>query len=344
MLTINHSICPECSMGCGLNLISKDGEIVGVNPYKNHPINEGKNCKNSIDNINTIKSAPKISEYDYNQKITESVELLKKYDSNDVTIITSGKTDNADLEKIVDFAQEKDYNIVAYENNFTKIDSELIPTYEDVEKSDLIISIGDVYRNNSLIARRIIHAQQNNAKTININVTDNLAGYNSDEFKKIESYDEIINVLEKIETTKDTIIIINDINSTENYEKIVEYVKEKGIKILTLYKHPNTFSVLNTIQCVQKEELMESINNSKLLLVINEELSEILDDECLENNDIIKLSSTDADAIPIRAWYEKDGSFTNSEGLTQEFEDAVQNEDNQIKTISEILTLVGQEI
>ena len=89
---------------------------------------------------------------------------------------------------------------------------------------------------------------------------------------------------------------------------------------------------------------MESINNSKLLLVINEELSEILDDECLENNDIIKLSSTDADAIPIRAWYEKDGSFTNSEGLTQEFEDAGQNEDNQIKTISEILTLVGQEI
>jgi formate dehydrogenase major subunit len=36
--------CPYCGVGCGLNLIVNDGKLVGVEPNKRSPINEGKLC------------------------------------------------------------------------------------------------------------------------------------------------------------------------------------------------------------------------------------------------------------------------------------------------------------
>ncbi|MCD1293981.1 formate dehydrogenase subunit alpha [Methanocella sp. CWC-04] len=36
--------CPFCGVGCGLNLVVKDGKVVGVEPWKRSPVNEGKLC------------------------------------------------------------------------------------------------------------------------------------------------------------------------------------------------------------------------------------------------------------------------------------------------------------
>jgi formate dehydrogenase alpha subunit len=38
------AICPYCSCGCGIYLVVEDGRIVGQEPWKAHPVNEGKNC------------------------------------------------------------------------------------------------------------------------------------------------------------------------------------------------------------------------------------------------------------------------------------------------------------
>ncbi|KZX11502.1 formate dehydrogenase subunit alpha [Methanobrevibacter curvatus] len=38
------TICPYCGTGCGLNLVVVDGKVVGVEPWKRHPVNEGKLC------------------------------------------------------------------------------------------------------------------------------------------------------------------------------------------------------------------------------------------------------------------------------------------------------------
>ena len=46
MLNLKHTICPSCSTGCGITLISNNKELLGTYPYKRHEINEGKNCKN----------------------------------------------------------------------------------------------------------------------------------------------------------------------------------------------------------------------------------------------------------------------------------------------------------
>ncbi len=38
------TICPYCGCGCGINLVVKDGKVAGVEPWKRHPVNEGKLC------------------------------------------------------------------------------------------------------------------------------------------------------------------------------------------------------------------------------------------------------------------------------------------------------------
>src|SRR5665811_598851 len=40
--------CPYCGCGCGLNLVVQEGKLVGVEPWKRHPMNEGKLCPKGL--------------------------------------------------------------------------------------------------------------------------------------------------------------------------------------------------------------------------------------------------------------------------------------------------------
>lgn len=342
MLTINHTICPECSIGCGLNVISKDGIIVGINPFKNNEINEGKNCKNCteyIDNISTMENKT----FDYDNVIDELKNKMESTDSEKITILTSGNTDNNDLDNLIKFADDKGVNLVSYEYEFTKINPELIASYDEVEKADQIITIGDIYRKNSLIGRRIIHAKENDAKTINIYTETNLTGFNSDEFKQIESFDELNQVLDSIDFTENTIIIINEISSTQNYEDLIKLIEDKNIKLLPLLQHPNSYSILEKTESLSKEELANKIEDSELIILVNENPLEYLDDSILEGKTIISLTQNGVElglTVPVKVWCQKETSFTNSEGLTQNYPDAINDEENTLKTVSEVLDLI----
>ncbi len=342
MLTINHTICPECSIGCGLNVISKDGIIVGINPFKNNEINEGKNCKNCteyIDNISTMENKT----FDYDNVIDELKNKMESTDSEKITILTSGNTDNNDLDNLIKFADDKGVNLVSYEYEFTKINPELIASYDEVEKADQIITIGDIYRKNSLIGRRIIHAKENDAKTINIYTETNLTGFNSDEFKQIESFDELNQVLDSIDFTENTIIIINEISSTQNYGDLIKLVEDKNIKVLPLLQHPNSYSILEKTESLSKEELANKIEDSELIILVNENPLEYLDDSILEGKNIISLTQNGVElglTVPVKVWCQKETSFTNSAGLTQNYPDAINDEENTLKTVSEVLDLI----
>ena len=342
MLTINHTICPECSIGCGLNVISKDGIIVGINPFKNNEINEGKNCKNCteyIDNISTMENKT----FYYDNVINELKNKMESSDSEKITILTSGNTDNNDLDNLIKFADDKGVNLVSYEYEFTKINPELIASYDEVEKADQIITIGDIYRKNSLIGRRIIHAKENDAKTINIYTETNLTGFNSDEFKQIESFDELNQVLDSIDFTENTIIIINEISSTQNYEDLIKLIEDKNIKLLPLLQHPNSYSILEKTESLSKEELANKIEDSELIILVNENPLEYLDDSILEGKNIISLTQNGVElglTVPVKVWCQKETSFTNSAGLTQNYPDAINDEENTLKTVSEVLDLI----
>ena len=341
MLKINHAICPKCSIGCGINLISKDGFIVGINPFKNHEINEGKNCKNCIDYINQL-STINFKEFDYDEPLAQIKNKLNTVDKDNVVIITSGNSDTATLDKIIEYTQQNDYKLLTYEYNFTKIDSDLIASYDEIEQAEKIITIGDIFRNNSLIARRIIHAQEKNAETSNIHTEENLTGYNSNQFIKIDSYDNLCELIDS-SLPENTIVVINEIDSKDNYEKLVELIKDKNIKILPLLKHPNSFTVLEKTNPSSLDEITNAINESELVIFINENPLEYLDSVLLENKQIISLTEDDTGLglkIPVRLWSQMETSFTNSMGTTQTYPDAIQDESNNLKTVTEILELI----
>ena len=341
MLAINHTICPGCSIGCGLNVISKNGIIVGINPFKNHEINEGKNCKNCTDYINKV-SALEHKTFNYEDVINDIKNKIDDTDNNKITIITSGNTDNNDLENLIKFADERGFDLVSYEYEFTRIDPELIPSYDEVEKANQIITIGDIYRKNSLIGRKIIHAKENASKTINIYWETNLTGFNSDEFKQIETCDDLIQLIDSMDVTDNTIVIINEISSKENYEKLIKLIEDKNMKILPLLQHPNSYSILEKTESLSKEELTDKIGDSELIIIVNEDPREYLDEAIFEGKEIVSLTQNCADVgltVPLKIWCQKDTSFTNSEGLTQEYSDAIMDDENELKTLSEVLEL-----
>ncbi|MCX6692936.1 MAG: formate dehydrogenase subunit alpha [Methanomicrobiales archaeon] len=44
LLTYVPTTCPYCGVGCGLNLVVNEGRLVGVEPWRRTPVNEGKLC------------------------------------------------------------------------------------------------------------------------------------------------------------------------------------------------------------------------------------------------------------------------------------------------------------
>ena len=54
------TICPYCGVGCGLNLVVKDGRLVGVEPWKRHPVNEGKLCPKGLACDQFVHSADRL--------------------------------------------------------------------------------------------------------------------------------------------------------------------------------------------------------------------------------------------------------------------------------------------
>ena len=102
------TICPYCGTGCGIYLVVKDGEIVGVEPWKEHPVNEGKNCpkgKNAYGFIYgddrlekpLIKENGSFREATWEEALGLIADKLKGADSNSVGFINSGRTTNEDL-------------------------------------------------------------------------------------------------------------------------------------------------------------------------------------------------------------------------------------------------------
>ena len=122
MLEIKHTLCPSCSVGCGLNVIINNGEIVGTFPYKRHPVNAGKNCLNGRNSIECYqnkfdKAIVSKSETDIEKAIEEVSKELGSADSSNVTIICSGNNDMEEIEAIKEFGESKNFNIAFYADN-----------------------------------------------------------------------------------------------------------------------------------------------------------------------------------------------------------------------------------
>ena len=322
MLEIKHTLCPSCSVGCGINVVLNDGEIVGTFPYKRHPVNAGKNCLNGRTSIDCYKN--KFDSVDEDALIGDIKKELQSRDASDITVICSGNNTLEEIEAIKNFAESNAFNIAFYADDLVNVDD--VASYDEVANAETVFVIGDLLYENPLIGRRIVHAKQKGAKvyalvkaekSVTSNIADECFAGSVDEFLSSNDFDE------------SSVLVFNQIDSQEDLDKI----KSLGCKILPVFSKPNTKGALGVIDSKSKEELFELLDNTKLLLVFNDDIVDELDYDFSRISKIIsfapcanKTTEISDIVIPIKTWLEKDGSFVNAMGDTQTFNAAIESD------------------
>ena len=211
MFEIKHTLCPSCSVGCGINVILDNEEVVGTFPYKRNPINEGKNCSNGRSSIEDIE---KIA---FDEKVLgDAVAKLKSANADKVTVAFSGSNSNEDLEAIKALCESKGFNILAYADNLRNFEE--VASYDEVEQASTVYVIGNVLYENPLIGRRIVRAKENGAKIIvnddlegspTANIADEFTSVSVKEFLENDFDDESVLVFNKVDSFEDLDLIAN---------------------------------------------------------------------------------------------------------------------------------------
>ena len=323
MLEIKHTLCPSCGVGCGINVVLDDGEIVGTFPYKRHPINEGKNCLNGRNSIESyVNRFDEAAISNTEKAIDEIAKELKSADSSEVTVIASGNNSVEEIEAIKDFANSNNYNIGFYADNLKNFDE--VASYDDLENASKIFVIGDLLYGNPLVGRRLVHAKNNGAEIYAADSSKNVTAAIATEF----SIKPVGEFLDEIKSNVDdsSIIIFNKVDESADLDIIEEILSSAQCKVLPVFSKSNSKGALGVIDAKSKEEMDELLDNTKVLLVFNDDIVEEYDYDFSKLSKIIsfapcanKTTEMSNVVVPIKSWLEQDGSFVNSMGETQTF-------------------------
>lgn len=187
------TICPYCGTGCGMNLVTKDGKVVGVEPWKRHPVNEGKLCPKgnfSYEFINRddrltvplIKENGEFREASWDEALDLVANKLKEVcdeDPNKVGFYACARSPNENI-----FITQKLARVACGTQNVdhcarichgptvaglaTTLGSGAMTNgFDSIEEADVIFCIGsNNMEAHPLFGRKIIRAQKNGAKLI----------------------------------------------------------------------------------------------------------------------------------------------------------------------------------
>lgn len=334
MLEIKHTLCPSCSVGCGINVVLKDEDIVGTFPYKRHPVNEGKNCLNGRNSIECfknkiVKATISNSEADVEKAIEEVSKELSSADASSVTVVCSGNNTLDEIEAIKDFAESKGFNIAFYANDLGNFDE--VASYDDVEKANVVLVIGDLLYGNPLLGRRIIHAKQNGAKIYAVGSEESVTANIADEYadKPVQEFLDA----KKSDLDESSVIVFNEVSGAEDLGKISALVDETSCKVLPAYSKSNTKGALGILESKSKEEILDLFENTKVLLVFNDDVIDEIDFDYSKISKIISFACCENETtkssdivIPIKSWLEHDGAFVNAMGEAQSFSAVIESD------------------
>lgn len=310
MVEIKHTLCPSCSVGCGISIIT-NGDEIGTFPYKRHPINEGKNCLNGRKSIEIYKNRlvnPMISnsETDLDNAINSIVRELKSKNADKITIISSGNNTNEELESIKNFADSKNYNFAIYADNMKGYGD--VASYDEIESASKVFVIGDILYKNPLAGRRIVHAKKNGAKIIANGLEEESITFNiADECNTLNVEEFVSSIKGQLDDS--SIILFNYLDSFDDFDVIVDAAESANAKILPLYSNCNTKGALKIENAKPIDEIKELLSNTDMLLVFNDDIINEIDFDyqsistiitfapCL--NDTAKISNI---IVPIKSW------------------------------------------
>ncbi|MDL2271324.1 molybdopterin-dependent oxidoreductase [Methanobrevibacter sp. OttesenSCG-928-I08] len=352
-MLIKNNICPSCSVGCGINLITNEEKVVGTYPLKNHPINEGKNCfngKNAYKSIYEKKflnplepKGDNFTDLEWSSAIESILEIINS--NNEIGIISSGKLTNEENKAIADFCENKNIsNTGFYCENFPKIES-VITNYDEIENASFLLVIGDILIENPLIGRRIIIAKDKGVEVYSTHcLKDSISSYNSDKY--FDSIDDLSDEI-KDKLDENSVILFNVLDSKEDFEKISEIAKDA--KVLGVLPDSNSKGAMDYFPPLNTDEINDLIDSVKVLIIVGDDLDEIsydklknLDSLIYINSNLSKLSKISDYSLPIPSWGEKSGSFTNTLGKVQSFEKIIEPDEN-VFSVEEIFNkLLGK--
>ena len=288
MLEIKHTLCPSCSVGCGLNVIINNGEIVGTFPYKRHPVNAGKNCLNGRNSIECYqnkfdKAIVSKSETDIEKAIEEVSKELGSADSSNVTIICSGNNDMEEIEAIKEFGESKNFNVAFYADNLK--DFADVASYDEVAGASKVFVIGDLLYENPLIGRRIVHAKQNGAEIYALGKAEESVTFNIADETSNSTVEEFLEK-NKGNIDDDSVIVFNYVDSQDDLDKI----EALNCKCLPVFSKSNSKGTLGIIEPKSLDEMLELLDNTKVLLVFNDDIADELEYDFTKISKIISFA------------------------------------------------------
>ena len=335
MFEIKHTLCPSCSVGCGINVILDGEEIVGTFPYKRHPVNAGKNCLNGRNSIDCYNS--KFENLDFNKAVAEASKEIGSFDASEVSVICSGNDNVEEIKAIKDFAEAKGFNIGFYADDLKNFEE--VASYDEVAGADKVFVIGDLLYENPLIGRRIVHAMQNDAKIYALSKNENAVTFNIADETSTASVQEFLDRYAG-EIDESSVVVFNYVDAADDLDKL----ESLNCKILPVFSKPNTKGALDIIDPKTCDEMLQLFDDTKLLLVFNDDvacefdydftkISKIITFACCEN-DTTKIADI---VIPVKSWLEQDGSFVNAMGDVQSFNSVVESDNLGIIEVIEEL-------
>jgi formate dehydrogenase alpha subunit len=190
--SIEHipTICPYCGCGCGIYLVVKDGNLVGMEPWMDHSVCEGKNCQKgrNAQGFSTsdqrlqrplIKKNGVFQEASWNEAFGVIADKLQGAKADTVGFINSAKCSNEDL-----YVIQKFIRVVQKTNNMdnasrfchsttvpallSTVGSGVMTTSTiSIEQADCIFVAGpNLQETYPIIARRVIMAKRKGARVI----------------------------------------------------------------------------------------------------------------------------------------------------------------------------------
>ena len=335
MFEIKHTLCPSCSVGCGINVILDGEEIVGTFPYKRHPVNAGKNCLNGRNSIDNHKS--KFEDVDLDKAIADASNEIKSTNASDVSVICSGNDNVEEIEAIKEFAESNGFKVGFYADDLKNFED--VASYDEIAGADKVFAIGDLLYENPLIGRRIVHAKQNGAKIYALSKNENAVTFNIADETSNSSVQEFLDAfIDEIDDS--SVVVFNYVDAAEDLDKL----ESLNSKVLPVFSKPNTKGALNIIDPKSGEEMEELFDESKLLLVFNEDVVEEFDYDFTKISKIISFACCENETtkiadivVPVKSWLEQDGSFVNAMGEAQNFNSVVESDNLGIVEVIEEL-------
>ena len=235
------TICPYCGVGCGINLVVKNKKIVGVEPYKRHPVNEGKVCPkgnfgyefvNREDRLKTplIKENGEFREASWDEAldlVASKLSEVSSADPNKIGFYACARSPNENIYITQKFArvacgtQNVDHcarichgpTVAGLATTFGS--GAMTNGFDSIKESDYIFCIGsNCMEAHPLFARKIIQAQKSGAKLVVIDPRFTPTAKIADEYVEFKTGSDValINAMIKV-------IIDNDLQDSEFIEK-----------------------------------------------------------------------------------------------------------------------------